>query len=171
MAAFTGWTYAAVNAIASEVANIQFRLYQVILADAGVQSALDRGISLMARSYNQTTLDQLKTLLGNLLTQEGGTNLTELTNAVDGVYSFADDRRAGLIAKTESYRAANFANLQAWQASGAVQTVKWFTAEDDNVCPQCEALDGKTVDIGADFSMPILVTETSRQCTRTADAT
>jgi HK97 family phage portal protein len=29
MANFNGWTYAAVNAIASEVANIQFRLYQV----------------------------------------------------------------------------------------------------------------------------------------------
>jgi phage portal protein BeeE len=29
MGNFTGWTYAAVNAIASEVANIQFRLYQV----------------------------------------------------------------------------------------------------------------------------------------------
>ena len=29
MGAFTGWTYAAVNAIASEVANIQLRLYQI----------------------------------------------------------------------------------------------------------------------------------------------
>ena len=29
MGNFTGWTYAAVNAIASEVANIQFRLYQI----------------------------------------------------------------------------------------------------------------------------------------------
>lgn len=29
MANFNGWTFAAVNAIASEVANIQFRLYQV----------------------------------------------------------------------------------------------------------------------------------------------
>ena len=29
MANFTGWSYAAVNAIASEVANIQFRLYQI----------------------------------------------------------------------------------------------------------------------------------------------
>jgi hypothetical protein len=29
MAAFNGWTYAAVNAIASEVANIQLRLYQI----------------------------------------------------------------------------------------------------------------------------------------------
>src|SRR4051794_23583363 len=29
MANFTGWTYAAVNAIASEVANIQLRLYKI----------------------------------------------------------------------------------------------------------------------------------------------
>src|ERR1700693_5921685 len=29
MGSFTGWTFAAVNAIASEVANIQLRLYQV----------------------------------------------------------------------------------------------------------------------------------------------
>jgi hypothetical protein len=29
MANFTGWTFAAVNAIASEVANIQLRLYQI----------------------------------------------------------------------------------------------------------------------------------------------
>jgi SPP1 gp7 family putative phage head morphogenesis protein len=56
-----------------------------------------------------------------------------------------------LIAKTESYRASNYANLQAWQQSVVVKTVKWYTAEDENVCPQCEALDGKTVDIGDDF--------------------
>jgi hypothetical protein len=42
----------------------------------------------------------------------------------------------GLVAKTESYRPANFANLQAWQKSGVVSTVKWYTAEDDRVCPQ-----------------------------------
>jgi hypothetical protein len=42
----------------------------------------------------------------------------------------------GLVAKTESYRPANFANLQAWQKSGDVSTVKWYTAEDDRVCPQ-----------------------------------
>src|SRR5580698_1882625 len=29
MASFTGWTYAAVNAIASEVSNIQLRLYKI----------------------------------------------------------------------------------------------------------------------------------------------
>jgi len=67
--------------------------HEDILADSSVQSALDRGISQMARTYTETTLDQLKTVLSEKLTQPGGTNLDELTNAVDGVYSSADDRR------------------------------------------------------------------------------
>jgi HK97 family phage portal protein len=125
--------------------------HQDILADESTRAALEHGISQMARSYNETTLDHLKNVLGEKLTQEGGTNLTELTNAVDGVYSFADERRAGLIAKTESFRAANWANKQAWQASGVVQTVKWFTAEDEHVCQYCKEQDGKEIDINDNF--------------------
>lgn len=100
--------------------------HEDILADAGVRAAVDRSISLMARAYNETTLANLKQALSDKLSQAGGTNLDELTNAVDGVYSFADERRAGLIAKTESFRSANYANLQAWEASGVVKTVKWY---------------------------------------------
>jgi HK97 family phage portal protein len=125
--------------------------HQDILASASVQNALERGISKMARSYNETTLQQLKNVLSEKLSQPNGTNLTELTNAVDGVYSFADDRRAGLIAKTESFRAANYANKAAWQASGVVKTVQWYTAEDDEVCEFCEALDGKEIAIDDNF--------------------
>ena len=97
---------------------------QNILADESTQAALDRGISKMATSYNETTLDQLKSVLGEKLTQPGGTNLTELTEAVDGVYSYADEKRAALIAKTESFRAANWANKEAWRASGVVKTIQ-----------------------------------------------
>jgi hypothetical protein len=43
--------------------------------------------------------------LSEELTQPGGTNLDELTEAVDGVYSFANECRAGLIVKTEAFRA------------------------------------------------------------------
>jgi HK97 family phage portal protein len=117
--------------------------HQDILASASVQNALQQGISKMAQSYNETTLQQLKNVLSDKLTQTGGTNLTELTNAVDGVYSFADDRRAGLIAKTESFRAANYANKAAWKASGVVKTVRWYTAEDDHVCEYCDAMEQK----------------------------
>jgi SPP1 gp7 family putative phage head morphogenesis protein len=70
---------------------------------------------------------------------------------VDGVYSFADERRAGLIAKTESFRAANWANREAWKQSGVVKTLIWYSAEDNRVCPECEALDGKEISIDDKF--------------------
>jgi HK97 family phage portal protein len=127
--------------------------HQDILADESVQQALDRGISKMATSYNETTLSQLKDVLSEKLTQSGGTNLDELTAAVDGVYSYADERRAGLIAKTESFRAANYANKAAWQASGVVKTVLWYTAEDDKVCQWCAAMEEKgPIDINDNFA-------------------
>lgn len=122
-----------------------------ILADEGTRAALDRGIAKMARSYNETTLDQLKNVLGEKLTQEGGTNLSQLTDAVEGVYSFADERRAGLIAKTESFRAANWANREAWAQSGVVKSLIWYTAEDGRVCDECGALDNKEVGIEDKF--------------------
>lgn len=122
-----------------------------ILADEATADALERGISKMAKSYNETTLSQLKTVLSEKLSQTGGTNLKELTDAVDGVYSFADARRAGLIAKTESFRAANSANKEAWKQSGVVKTVKWYSAEDAKVCEFCEALDGEEISIDDNF--------------------
>jgi SPP1 gp7 family putative phage head morphogenesis protein len=125
--------------------------HQDILANESTRAALEKGIAKMARSYNETTLSQLKTVLGEELNKPGGTSLGALTNAVEGVYSFADERRAGLIAKTESFRAANWANREAWAQSGVVKTLIWYTAEDDRVCPQCDALDNKEVGIEDKF--------------------
>ena len=124
---------------------------QDILADEGIRNALEQGISKMAHSYNETTLENLKTVLEEKLNQAGGTNLPELTRAVDGVYDFADDRRAGLIAKTEAYRASNLANKDAWRLSEVVKTVAWYTAEDAKVCEFCAALDGTEIDVSDNF--------------------
>lgn len=122
-----------------------------ILDSADVRAALDTGIMNMARSYTETTLSQLSKAIGDQLASTEGTSLAKITDAVDGVYEFADERRASMIAKTEAYRAANQANLSAWDKSGVVSTVKWFTAEDGSVCPECADLDGKIVDVGRDF--------------------
>jgi hypothetical protein len=70
---------------------------------------------------------------------------------VEGVYSFADERRAGLIAKTESFRAANLANKDAWRLSGVVETVAWYTAEDQRVCQFCAVMDGVTIAVDDNF--------------------
>jgi hypothetical protein len=48
-------------------------------------------------------------------------------------------------------RAANLANKDAWRLSGVVSTVRWYTAEDDNVCEFCQAQDGKEIGIDDNF--------------------
>ena len=115
---------------------------------------------LKSKGANTSDIDLLvgphfRTLQGSMATGSNKkgrlTNLTELTNAVDGVYSFADSRRAGLIAKTESFRAANSANKEAWKQSGVVKTLKFYTAEDDHVCQFCSVLDGEEISIDDNF--------------------
>jgi hypothetical protein len=127
--------------------------HQDILANESTRRALEQGIAKMARSYNETTLNQLTEVLSEKLNQEGGTNLTELKEAVEGVYDFADSRRAGMIAQNESFRAANWANKEAWKASGVVKTIRFYTAEDSHVCEFCVAMEAKgPIDINENFA-------------------
>jgi len=122
-----------------------------ILAKPDAAKTLSDGIEKMARSYNETTLAKLKDTLSDKLSQPQGTSLQELTDAVSDVYDFADERRAGLIAKTEAFRAANWANKEAWQQSGVVKTLVWYTAEDATVCEFCAGMDGTEIDVTDNF--------------------
>jgi hypothetical protein len=62
---------------------------QDILANASTQAALDRGISKMARSYTETTLQQLKDVLSEKLTQPGGTELDAGGSVINGPWPSA----------------------------------------------------------------------------------
>jgi HK97 family phage portal protein len=113
------------------------------------RNALDKAVSLMSQSYNETTLNLLKAQLDQGI--QAGESLFDLTDRVKGVYDFSDERRAALIARTESYRIANDTTKETWKASGVVSTIKWYTAEDGRVCAFCEDQDGKVVSIDDNF--------------------
>ena len=40
---------------------------------------------------------------------------------------------------------------EAWKQTGVVKTIKWYTAEDAEVCDSCEAEDGAEVGIDENF--------------------
>jgi HK97 family phage portal protein len=122
-----------------------------ILANENIALSLEEGVAKMARSYNETTIKQLTDTLTETMNRAGGYSLDDLTAAVKGVYDFADERRAKLIAKTESFRASNAANKNAWKVSGVVKTMRWYTFEDGKVCEFCAPLNGKEVSIDDDF--------------------
>ncbi len=114
-----------------------------------VRAALERAIGLMADSYNETTLDLLKSKLEEGIKE--GLSLDELADKVAEIYEFSDDVRAEQVARTETFRVANEATHEAWKQTGVVKTVKWYTAADERVCPYCDPMHGKVVSIDENF--------------------
>jgi len=114
-----------------------------------VREALDHAMELLARSYNQTTLQLLKDTLEQGLEQ--GDSLPELRDRVEQVYGLSDTTRATQVADTETFRVANEATKSSWQQSGVVKTIKWFTAGDELVCEFCAEQDGKVIGIDENF--------------------
>lgn len=113
------------------------------------RAALDRALSLMAESYNDTTLGLLKDVIEEGLAE--GTSLPELTGKISDIYAFSDEVRAAQVARTETFRIANESTKEAWKQSGVVKTIKWYTAADEMVCPWCESMHGKIINIDENF--------------------
>lgn len=119
-----------------------------ILEDAGVKDALEKSISLLGERYNETTLTQIEKVLTTSL--QAGDSLDQMTDKIQGVYGFASSVRAEMVAKTETFRVGNLATKAGWQQTG-VKTIKWYTAEDDAVCPFCQQEDGKIISVEDNF--------------------
>lgn len=66
--------------------------------------------------------------------------------------------RARLIARTEIARAAGEGNRELWDQAktrgliGDGAEVEWQTTGQENVCPECDAMDGETIPVGGTFS-------------------
>ena len=114
-----------------------------------VRRALDKAIELLSESYNSTTRDLLKEKLEQGLKE--GLSQDELADLVNGIYEYSDDVRALSVARTETFRIANYATQEAWKQSGVVKSQRWYTSADERVCPWCEPMHGKVISIEEDF--------------------
>ncbi len=113
------------------------------------KAALKRAIQLMSDSYNSTTLDLLSNAISDGLKE--GLGLEDMAAKVQNVYEFSDEVRATQVARTETFRVANESTRTAWQQSGVVKSLKWYTAADERVCPWCAPMNGKTISIDGTF--------------------
>lgn len=112
------------------------------------RAAVKAGVEKMAESYQKTTREVLTEKIDAGL--QSGAPLADIAKTVEDIYEWSDNARAPMVAKTESFRAANDALKTAWKESGVVKTVKWYTASKDP-CPFCSSLDGKTIGIDDNF--------------------
>ena len=139
-------------------------------ADAGVNLAADQLTSLgvgfdytmiqtaareWARQYSaqliagidSTTRTAVRESIARWYTN--GEHLDALTADLSSIF---DERRARMIAQTETTTASARGTHSAYTASGVVTAMVWLTANDEKVCPWCGTLDGKTVSLSGSFS-------------------
>ena len=120
-------------------------------ADDDIVAALSDHVDSMFADYDRSTRDNLRAVLSSKLTQPSGTSLRELTASVQNIRAFQNPEKAELIAKTISFGATNLANRRAWQRSGVVKTLKWFAADDAEMCGLCASLNGKIINVSDCF--------------------
>lgn len=112
------------------------------------REALEKFYKLFAEHYNKTTALLLKDTIAEGLAE--GESLDQLVDRVSTIRGFSDEARAELVARTETFRIANYATRESWNQSGVVQSLKWYTA-DSEACAFCDELDGKVVGIEQNF--------------------
>jgi len=103
----------------------------------------------LAKSYNRTTANLLTNALNDGI--QNGEDLTQLTDRVRGVYDFSNLVRAAAVARTEAFYIANEGSREAYRQSGVVKTMRWYTAEDERVCPWCGPQNGRIVGVNEVF--------------------
>jgi HK97 family phage portal protein len=113
------------------------------------KTALDERIALLAQSYNETTMAQLKDKLAESL--KLGNGIQQATDLVEGVYGIADTTGAERIATTETFAVANQAQKMGWIDSGVVKTLKWVAFSDSTTCQFCQEMDGKIISVDDNF--------------------
>lgn len=116
---------------------------------ASVYHAVEMAAKRMARSYNDTTANLLKSALNEGIKAGEGTG--QLTERINNIYAFSDSVRAAQVARTESVYIANKGSLEAYKQSGVVKTIRWYTAEDERVCEYCGPMNGKVVGVHERF--------------------
>jgi HK97 family phage portal protein len=78
-----------------------------------------------------------------------GEPLSALTRDLAGTF---DERRAKLIAMTETTHSAAQGTLRGYEASGVVKAMVFLTSSDERVCSFCGSLDGQVVALDGKFS-------------------
>ena len=111
------------------------------------QQSLERMDSLT----NETTRQALREELVQSL--EAGESRKQTSNRIKKVFKEADDRRARVIARTETVRVANFATQEGMQQAG-VPEKEWLSSRDERVRDHHLSLDSVTVPTQGEFVSP-----------------
>lgn len=109
----------------------------------------------LIEDLSETTRNDIRDLIEGAF--EGEYDTDDLADQIETL--IGDSTRAETIARTETMRASNQGQLEAWdqaQEKGLLtgtELLEWITTPDDRLCPICEPLDGETAPRGGTFEV------------------
>ena len=124
-----------------------------VAVDMADQDAVDwayQRAAVLVTHVNQTTREGIKDLV--TLAEHDGWSNQELAKRLDDFGGFGEARSI-LIARTETQFASNAGALVGYRASGVVEQKEWLVAQDE-VCDECEEMDGQVVGLDDVFECP-----------------
>lgn len=104
---------------------------------------------------SNTTREDIKDLVEAAFTEQY--DVDELADKIADL--IGDDARAETIARTETMRASNEGQSQAWDQAVEVGILTgdekqvWIVTPDDRLCPICEPMDGETAPLDGSFNV------------------
>jgi len=134
------------NVAFTQLANVGIQFDWFLVNEAAREFARAR-IGTLIQGIEETTRTAVREAIARWI--DSGSALPALVDELAG--SAFSERRARLIAQTETTRAFADANLNAYQESGVVQQVEWRAAADERVCPVCGRLHRRRVRLGELF--------------------
>ncbi len=120
-------------------------------ADFDTDKASDfikKNTNRFAKELTAKTAQDLRVLIAAGVDQDETIN--ELTARVENYAGFSESR-SETIARTETIRGSAEADVEAWDQSGVVKSMIWYTALDERVDDFCQFLHGTEVDLGTEF--------------------
>lgn len=108
----------------------------------------DRAVRI-ARDVNEETEKQVRASLSQGVAD--GETTYQLRARVEQIMGASSTIRADRISRTETTRLQSFADVEAWQQSGLIESKEWYTAQDERVCPWCRTVDGQVRSLTDNF--------------------
>jgi len=124
-------------------------LLDSFVLDDDVLDSIQSMVREAATSITETTF---KKLLNAYDTgSDLGETLAEIKLRMSDVFQDAVKNRVNTIARTEVIRASNHSRIYAYEQSGVVDKIRWYTAIDERRCEACAALHNHVVKLGREF--------------------
>jgi HK97 family phage portal protein len=101
-------------------------------------------------SYSATSIESIRSVISRGI--EEGLGIRDIGEKLkEEIAGSVGDGRAEMVADTETFRVANLAIREGMKESGVVETVRWYTAEDERVCQFCAPMNGREISVDDPF--------------------